>query len=83
MPYFLQQIGIEMVICKFSLISPSKRSFECETVCNPLLLPDNYSRSGLLGLLHSKVTVWEVEYVAVLVEETGEYLFLETVINFS
>jgi len=70
-----------MIICEFSLVGSCKRGLESETVGNALLLPDDHSGRGFLGLLDSEVAIGEVEYVAVLVEQAGEYLLLQPVID--
>ena len=72
-----------MVVCEFALVGSAERGFQSETVCDAQLFPDNDTSCRLLGLLNSKVAVREVENVAVLIYQTGEYLLFEAVIKLS
>jgi len=83
MTHFLQQIGIEVIIRKFSLVSTCKRGLEREAVGDALFFLNDNSCRRFFSLLHSEVAVGEVKDIAVFVEQAREDLLLQAVVNFA
>ena len=51
-PHLLQQIQVEVIVCKFPLVRPAERALQREGIRDVHLFPHHHTRCGLLGFLH-------------------------------
>lgn len=72
MTNFLQQIDVEMVVSKLTLVSSTEACFQCESIGDTELFPNCNTSCWLFGFLNNKWAVRNIENIAVFVHQRGE-----------